>query len=359
MTGFTTPWPVATAAGGGARDGFILVVTIWLAALLGLAALAITGWVGRGVDDTLALADAARGEAAAFSAEQRVLHALAVQRISARGLELAPPPPLRLAGRRAERFDPFAIPPEGQPFLALDGRSYRLGTVLVRVQDLTGLQSLAALDDQMIGRILRGRGLESGPGGRLADTLADYVDADSEQRLNGAEADDYPDGQSPRNAALVTPWEVRSVLGWDRWPALWPAADPVPRLFYAGGGGLLNPNTAPEELLRLVPGLDAAGARRLVRARQGTPLRGPDDLARLAGNPQTLDLSRYTFLPDGSFRIELVADGRARVREVAGRVTPQDERSPWHIDYVLDLPGGNAARPKPGDAVAPFPGTAS
>jgi general secretion pathway protein K len=247
--------------------------------------------------------------------------------------------------------------------VALDGRPYALGPAIVRVQDRTGLLPLTVAQPDQVAKLLEQRQVPEKDATALADALADYGDADDLTRLNGAEAKDYEAAgrPPPRNAPLLTPWEVRSVMGWQRRPDLWAAGDPVARLLTAGSGAsTVNPNTAPVDVLMAMPGLDRAGVQRVVRARQKAPLRGVDDLVRLAGNAQTLEPSRYTFVSDGSFRIEIMVPGRPLIREVAGQVTPQDERSPWRIDYVLDLPGKDVLRPGPpaGDALPVFPAPA-
>lgn len=99
----------------------------------------------------------------------------------------------------------------------------------------------------------------------LVDALLDWTDADTVPRPAGAERSWYvrQGRRTPRNGPVADVWELALVRGFD--------SVHVRRLaifFTIGGDGMIDPNEAPRELLRLLPGLDASGVEELI-ARRG------------------------------------------------------------------------------------------
>jgi general secretion pathway protein K len=139
------------------------------------------------------------------------------------------------------------------------------GTVRVRVEDEArrldlGTPELAAA----LPALLAVLGLDA----RIADAVADWVDADDVPRPRGAERDFYlglaPPYVSP-NAPLRTLGELRLVRGVD--------ASVLARLrphVTVAGERAVNPNTASEEVLVALGG--RAGAARVLAARRQEPL---------------------------------------------------------------------------------------
>jgi len=143
----------------------------------------------------------------------------------------------------------------------------------------------------------------------ITDALLDWVDRDNiPQAANGAESEFYlslPQPFESKNGAIddlrelllirgVTPaifwgpkWRV-SAMGSGETPVD-PAAGGgdagagLAELFCAVSTGRINVNTAPEPVLRLLLGGDAARAREAVRAREELPARDVGDVARLLG----------------------------------------------------------------------------
>ena len=107
-------------------------------------------------------------------------------------------------------------PRNAENFIRLDDSPYRLGDALLRFQDARGLINLNLGLPGDIYALLGVLGVPAEDRDGLIDKLLDYLDADSFRRLNGAEAPEYLEAglDSPANAPLRTPLEVRRVLGW-------------------------------------------------------------------------------------------------------------------------------------------------
>lgn len=109
----------------------------------------------------------------------------------------------------------------------------------------------------------------------VADSLADWVDADDLSRLNGAERRWYVDhgsGVIPRDAAFQSVDEMALVRGMDvvgRKKNDWRDA------FTIWGDGTLDLNEAPADLVQAATGVTREQAETLVRRRDGLDSTGP------------------------------------------------------------------------------------
>jgi len=103
---------------------------------------------------------------------------------------------------------------------------------------------------------------------KLAQSIMDWRDADSLPRPSGAERDDYIEAGMlalPTNASFRDVDDLRNVMGMT--PEIFAAAEPY---LTTRGQGLINLNTAPVPVLRVLPGItDAAIATILQYRSQG------------------------------------------------------------------------------------------
>jgi type II secretory pathway component PulK len=100
---------------------------------------------------------------------------------------------------------------------------------------------------------------------RLVDALLDWADADTVSRPAGAERSWYlrQGRRPPRDGPVADIWELALVRGFDS-----VRVGRLATFLTTGGDGTIDPNEAPRELLRLLPGLDLSGVEALV-ARRG------------------------------------------------------------------------------------------
>lgn len=337
------------------QKGFVLVATIWTLAAVTLAAGFLALWTQsvlqrarEGQEDVQALVDM-------NSTQATLLYLFAVQRINLAGLSV-PVPPVAASDPRAQRnalqyVDEFStdfMPAGGE--IALDDTVYKgLGRARFSIQDEGGLVPVNFAGSALIENLL---GLLSVPVPQripLVDKLLDYKDEDDLVRLNGAEAADYKKNglPLPPNRLLLTSWEAHSVLGWKDQKGLWRDGR-FGRLTSTVFGGTPNPNTAPDLVLKTIPGVDDETARRIKNARKLMPFASEEALYQAAGKYLGIDEMGLRLLPYKVERISLWREGGRRMKEIHIELTPfpaqvglkpqTTQNRPWVIDYTMELP---------------------
>lgn len=136
-----------------------------------------------------------------------------------------------------------------------DGRPYTFAINDVDITywlvDTRGLIDLNGADETLLASFFQALGQSIPDADSLAAAIADWRDADNEERTKGAEERDYENAGLPKpgNRAFVDVSEVRGVLGMNA--ALYKAAAP----YLTAGSGIKKPDplTAPELILDLLP----------------------------------------------------------------------------------------------------------
>jgi type II secretory pathway component PulK len=332
--------------GRGSREsesGFALLAAIWFVVVLALVAVVIAGWMQRSLGLAQRLQERLAAHRATIGAENEVAFRMVTGFFSTRGLEL--PQGEELTGAMApESALGFAFATQTR-YAALDDRPYKLGSVVVRLQDESGLYTLNYPGPVLLGNLLRSYGIGHDDRGVLFDRLLDYMDKSDLYRLNGATAADYLSAgrPPPRNAPLLTPWEALRVLSWNAYPALWRGPDALPDLTTISDTVQLNPNTAPAGILRSLPGMDDAAVERIIKYRARYIIQSPIDLDRAAGVDIPVDLMQFLFFPSGNLRVTILSAKDPLVHRLALRRTPIGE-APYRVDYAVDLPADDEAR---------------
>jgi general secretion pathway protein K len=316
--------------------GFILAATLWIVAILALAGAYITGWVGDSLDR--GYVRRAKVEAFRTSEEARAtaLYWFSTRYMSHRGIELLSGIDLANATMR----DPFSAPLRGSTYLALDDRPYRFGDVIIHLQDARGLLNLNTGSDADLYQLLGDNGVAAMDREPMIAKLHDYIEPGPFKRLNGAKARDYLAAgmQPPTGHKLQTPWELRHVMSWDKLDpdgfGRSPFYEATTTVVTAG----LNLNTAPRQVIALLPGINDAGITRVITARQKKPFLSTADIEAQTGVAiPPLDLG-YFFLPLNSVRISITVPGDPLERVMSIHLTPAAFEQPWQIDYVFDIP---------------------
>lgn len=294
-------------------EGFVVPLVAVALALLSLAI-----WSAADVSSNLnrrleARRDRLRFETAAATAEARIAHLFLTEPLTQRAIRVGAPrfndPVTDRAPAIARLFQPTRAP---QSELTLDGRPYRLaldasesGSFWIEVQDEAGLLNLNSLEEAPIVRALELLGVAPDEARSLAAALADFTDADSLRRLNGAEASEYrrANRMAPRNVPLQSQNGLADVLGWAR-------LNPRQRTRLqemattAPPSQSLNLNTAPWVILRAALGLDERAAKIIVKAREERTLVSSSDISRLAGGAISSGLA-ISSLPSRHIRITM------------------------------------------------------
>lgn len=294
------------------QKGFVLVLTLWMLAIITIAAGYLADRVMRAMElaqrsqkNTQVLLDLSETRA-------EILFRLGTTRLSLYGLGQGP-----------------------DDSVALDNRPYRgVGETIVRLQDNRGLLNLNAVTDDRLYRLL---GVLDVPGemrGRLMDTLRDYIDEDDLKRLNGAEASEYAalNLPPPRNEKLVTPFEPKRIINWSEQRQLW-KDDRLPSLTTTSTVAALNPNTAPWEVLATLPGVTNEVAHLIITKRELEPFVSQGQIVALSGVELPSLIPTIIAFPGDAVRITQSVPGLPWALQYNVSLTPNSDRGPWRIDY--------------------------
>jgi len=218
--------------------------------------------------------------------------------------------------------------------IALDDRPYANEGTTVQLQDSRGLISINYVGDDQLYAFLGVMQVPVEQRGHLADTLHDYIDADDLRHLEGAESAEYLEQglPPPRNMPLVSPMELKSIIGWRDMSSLWQSTPPVTDLVSVEGLGPINPGTAPWQVLASLPGVTPALAQTIVARRKLGPI-SVDLLEQMTGISLNSFPPKAVNYPSGSLRITQKAIGMPWSIRYNVQLTPLSDISPWQISY--------------------------
>lgn len=327
-------------------EGFILVATLWVLAILTVLAAYVDGVTASDIDRALQARQALTRELDRRSTEATVVYLLVTGRMNYRGLIY----------EREQRFasdidDGVSLPQFGEGALTVTDEVYAgLGGTNFAIQDELGLVPVNTPASPIFAAVLEGVGVSPRDAQLIAARVEDYVDVDYDLSLNGAERFDYEMRglPPPPNWIMVSPLEMRRVLGVGELitPAQWQRLLPVLSMRQATG---YNFNLMPPKVLAAVVGLDEAAMEPVVEARKERPIWSLNRLVMLTGVRLNLDEMSLRRAPSGYVRIATWNEGQG-VRHLSGvELTPFGERTPWRKDYgysepvvagVLESPGG-------------------
>lgn len=311
------------------QQGFVLVVTLWVLAIMTIGA--------------------------SYFAE-RVTNAIALAQQSSESVQAL----LDMANTRAEiqfrlgttRFSFYGLGSTPQTAIALDNRPYQgVGQDILRMQDSRGLINVNFIQADMLLRFLGRMGIPAEKQDAMLDTLRDYTDTDDLRHLNGAEEAEYAAQglPAPANNWLASPSELKNILGWRDKSALWNDARLLESVTTARISGF-NPNTAPRDVLAALPFSTPQIADKLIELRNLSPFYNTLQINALIGQA-AIDPDSLIFFPADTLRITQESDKIPWALRYQITLTPFAERSPWRIDYYnktgVTSPAQNANKPPP------------
>lgn len=308
------------------QSGYVLVSVLATLVLLAVVVARLDARVAQAVAASDRWGQHTQAQAEVASAREVLLYTLSTQPLTARGFGPEP------------------------ATLRVDGRHYRLGRVLVQVQDMRGLISVVATGTPEMRNFLLQQGVADREADALLDKLADYNDLDDLRRLNGAEAADYAAAglPAPRNDWPLSAHELRAVLGWHAKPQL---ADAASENFTAVREAWVNVNSAPRAVLLTLPGATGPGVRALLALREQRHLASAEEVAAATGM-QVLD-EPASFFPGQFYRLRLWAAGQPQAVEYTVMLAPQAPEVPWLVLETRHIPA--PASPEPSSEPTAFP----
>jgi hypothetical protein len=323
--------------------GFVLPLTLWVIALMGLAVAAINAWVTTATENARALQAKIANELAMSDLKNELVYDIGSRSMTQRGIEIGSDVDPENGTSDTNDMDAMFQTKETSAYIALDGRPYVFASnpdYVVQLYDARGLINLNSAGQVYTQRLLSLFDVPETLRNQLPDTLADWMDDDDLTRLAGAEKNDYERLQRhpPSNARLMTPLEVQSVLGWDRVPQIWQADLDTP-LFTTCAIAGFNPNTASETaLLTYVVGITKESVAQVLEQRRKEPFRATRDFMDAAGVTLPNEAFFLSLIPGGCVVVELtntVTNERTRFSLSVLRVI---QGQPWQVDYALRLP---------------------
>lgn len=335
-----------------AQRGFVLVAVLVALVVITLLASAVAVVSERAVAEARADADAFESEISMVGTRDTILFLLNTQRQTFGGLTVDRQVVWAAGQATATRPGPDdpdqAIPhlPIGNE-IKLDGTPYLgLGDVRFALQDDAGLFSPNWALDYYRPGFFSLLGVPPDQWAGLEAKRLDYQDPDSLYRLGGAEAAQYREAgmPPPTNHALLTPLELRRVLGWKQ--ALDGRDDAgIMGLLTTSRTIMINVNTAPVDVLRTLPGVDAGIAARIVALREAQPFMLDWQFRQAFGLP---DLEQpLGLLAVGYGTMKLWHNQAGPIHLVHWTLTPIDKGRPWRIDYEITLPRDDVADTTP------------
>lgn len=339
------------------QQGFALAITIWLLAILLLAAGAFASWVRSSLEQAWSERLAIDGLIDVRSTRNTLLFIAATQPMSSAGFIL--PEAQEGSTRSLERKlrnnadDPFTsyLPATTGNELSLMSQPYvGIGNARFALQDEAGLLNPMGAQRARLDSFLGLLDVDAGARGPLLDKLADFVSENDLRSLYGANTADYLEAglPAPPNRYLLSSMEAWWVLEWKGSSAVWREArwrEYVTTTAFSG----INLNSAPAFILQTDPFINGEDAARIIAERERRPFVSPEDAARRTGLLLSKNLFAFTTFPSSTIRITLWHEGANQGVRYHVTLTPQsDQGVPWEVDsaYPIDEYGLNLDEPR-------------
>jgi len=326
--------------------GFVLVIVLTLLVVLALLAAAVATSAERTIRAAQADAERFQAELDMDSTRETVLFMLSTQRQTLGGLTVRPEDAVAALTMTDDDSEGFAVLPIGNE-IRLDSTPYQgVGVARFALQDDRGLLSLNWAPPTRRFAFYETLGVPQNRWGALEAKRLDYQDEDDLHRLNGAEKEHYLRAglPPPSNRTLATPLEIRRIL--DFGPLLADMDDArLLSMLTTARSIAVNLNTAPVDVLMLLPGLNRANAERMVHIRRTAPFVSVWQTQQTFGIASTLE-DDLTLFAGQSGNLMLWNQHSGTRRLVHWSLIPSqitDDPMPWRIDYEVTLPRGDDA----------------
>ncbi len=315
----------------GESDGFVLVATLWVLAGLTLLAGYIALLGEKNTDEVLLSKQYFEDELERKSTEATLLYYLATNADSHRGLIIKSEQ--QFSDNRGE--DPVIAVESGDAELVFDGTVYKgLGETYFSIQDESGLVSVNSPNIPLLKHSLRSLGVSSANSAIFLDRLNDYLDYDSNTRLNGAEKYEYENRglSEPANSLMVSPYEIESLLGFDGLlsPKQRDALYPLLTMRQAVG---YNINVMPVSVLVVLLGKSEMGLQNLLDFRVDNRISTVRQVEALSGVTVNFRDEDILNNPSRYLRVSVWKGGDDQVMQMGIELMPFVLYAPWRIDY--------------------------
>ncbi len=320
--------------------GFVLPLTLWIIAAMGLISAMMSEWVSEATNNALIIKEKSEANLIFSNIRNELAFIFARRPYTFRGLQVGN----------------FINKPKGDSFndilnadftsdqmIKLDGTNYIMSSdrqYVVRIHDGKGLVNLNTVNLKYLKNMFSVLEIPETSHNALADALLDYRDEDDFRRLSGAEENTYIDLglYPPSNSFLVTPLEAQRILGWTNLKKLWDKHFEKPIITTCKSSGF-NPNTASKEALStFIDGISYDNSDILVSLRKKIPFRNIRDVGDSIGLILNEQPFFFSFLPGRCFIIDLIKLETGEHTRFSLTLLPRNTSQPWQIDYVYKIP---------------------
>ena len=314
----------------GNASGFVLVMTLWALAALGLLATYINHVVATDVDRAIEEKGVFQAELDRRNTEATLIYLLATGRMNHHALILEEEQDFS-APQRGQASSPFNVRGE----LHVTGNTYAgIGGTRFSVQDEGGLISVNAPRFPPFAALLERMGLAEEDARQVIARVDDYIDANDTLNLGGAERQDYQRQSKapPLNWIMSSPKELSDVLGVENlipresWSQLRSVLTMRPVSNY-------NFNTMHPKILAALLELDEYGVRGVLEEREKGPLSRQTQLAMLSGKHLDIDEMEVAVLPSNFLKLAVWHETVGPRSVVGIELTPLGDVAPWRKDY--------------------------
>jgi type II secretory pathway component PulK len=263
---------------------------------------------------------------------------------------------------------PGSMMSSNSPIADIPMDHYQIGdaTISVKIKDLESKFNINVADEQVLNQALLNLvHVDAGEIPKITGSILDWIDQDDVTHINGAESDDYKVMDPPyyaKNRPIDDLSELLLVMGIKQDPAIYwgaaaaqhaPAAfQKVDRwgrevqepsypngmvdLFTAISSGKVNINTAPINVLQVIPMVDENIAAEIIKTRSGpdgidgteddTPFRNVGELINTGIGRQAIpQLNRYCDVRSRSYEVQVTVRGSHRkFFAIVGVNSPRD-----------------------------------
>ena len=330
------------------QKAFVLLATLWLLAVLTLAAGFFALWTERTFNTIQTVQADLQGEIDMYSTQAGVMYLTATQGLTIAGLTV--PKTKEELGEEDNLVDKirediishpvdniFAVGDE----ISLDDTAYYgYGKARFAIQDEAGLIAVNFMSDDVWSRLLAALGVAYELHGPLVAKYKDYIDIDDYHRLNGAEKEDYTKQNlpPPRNHLLLHPMEMWRVLDWSKQEGIWENSQFRQLTTTLVATAYPNFNTAPALALQVVYNMSPEQAMQMVQFRKTSPFYQQITINQLTGLTLNIDSLLVNYFPSTQLRLTLWYEGGHRMKQVHFNITHKRYKAkPWRQVYTFDF----------------------
>lgn len=314
-------------------QGFVLATVLVVLAVVAVGATFIALWVQNLRTDAQMIQSQTQSNLDIQSTKATMLYMVATQGMTYGGLRSDGSSGI---SSNPEDMGSLRISPVGNEIRLDDSPYPGVGLALFSLQDEGGLFNVNYFSANNMREFLNSFGIATPQAISMANKLLDFIDADNNTRLHGAERGLYAQAgmDLPANRPLAMPLEARRVMEWENAAPLW-RNGLFQRYTTVQARGLPNVNTAPLAVIMTMDGVNEETARLLVAARQKQVITLANQVAQITSGRINVPLDNINRFTSRYLRLSIWSKDGGVMRQIHVELTPKSVTNlkPWLIAY--------------------------